>query len=74
MKSVDDRLCVGGLAARVGLVVDGTRGTRLLDGAITPFVTSLVGGDILETEFSTVIVDCDEAVSVWFDTSWKKKQ
>lgn len=69
IKSVEERLWVGGLMeVKAGFVVDGTRGVRLLGGAITPFVTSFVGGDILDTGPSTVTAGCGETVSVWFAT------
>lgn len=69
MKSFGLRLCVGGLmVVRVGFVVGGTRGARVLGGATTPLVTSFVGGDILDTGPSTVTAGCGEAVSAWFAT------
>lgn len=69
MKSFGVRLCVGGLmVVRVGFVVGGTRGARVLGGATTPLVTSFVGGDILDTGPSTVTAGCGETVSAWFAT------
>lgn len=56
------------MVVRVGFVVGGTRGARVLGGATTPLVTSFVGGDILDTGPSTVTAGCGETVSAWFAT------
>lgn len=63
MKSFGVRLWVGRAVVRAGLPVGGTRDARVSDGVTTPFVTSFVGGDILDTGPSTVTAGCGETVS-----------